>query len=120
MKRNKVFPAALAAAGLLLSVCMHAEAKQKDYTAANFFFDTVISLRITADENGQELLNHCMDMCRNYEHIFSRTDESSELYAVTRRKRLTSRLRRFPTCGISRVPTRRSPMRRISRRRQPR
>ena len=85
MKRNKVFPAALAAAGLLLSVCMHAEAKQKDYTAANFFFDTVISLRITADENGQELLNHCMDMCRNYEHIFSRTDESSELYAVNHR-----------------------------------
>ena len=84
MKRNKVFPAALAA-GLLLSVCMHAEAKQKDYTAANFFFDTVISLRITADENGQELLNHCMDMCRNYEHIFSRTDESSELYAVNHR-----------------------------------
>ena len=85
MKRNKVFPAALTAAGLLLSVCMHAEAKQKDYTAANFFFDTVISLRITADENGQELLNHCMDMCRNYEHIFSRTDESSELYAVNHR-----------------------------------
>ena len=85
MKRNKVFPAALAAAGLLLYVCMHAEAKQKDYTAANFFFDTVISLRITADENGQELLNHCMDMCRNYEHIFSRTDESSELYAVNHR-----------------------------------
>ena len=85
MKRNKVFPTALAAAGLLLSVCMHAEAKQKDYTAANFFFDTVISLRITADENGQELLNHCMDMCRNYEHIFSRTDESSELYAVNHR-----------------------------------
>ena len=85
MKRNKVFPAALAAAGLFLSVCMHAEAKQKDYTAANFFFDTVISLRITADENGQELLNHCMDMCRNYEHIFSRTDESSELYAVNHR-----------------------------------
>ena len=59
--------------------------KLKDYSVQNFFFDTVISVKITAGDNADELLQHCMDMCREYEQIFSRTDENSELYKVNHR-----------------------------------
>ena len=60
-------------------------AKLKDYSVQNFFFDTVISVKITAGENAEELLGHCMDMCGEYERIFSRTSEESELYKVNHR-----------------------------------
>ena len=49
------------------------------------YFDTVISLQFYADENGSDLMNHCVDMCGEYEQTFSRTLESSELYAINHR-----------------------------------
>mgnify|MGYP004530202287 CR=1 FL=1 len=49
------------------------------------YFDTVIGLQFYAGANGQELMDHCVEMCGNYENTFSRTLETSELYAINHR-----------------------------------
>ena len=49
------------------------------------YFDTVIGLQFYAGENGQELMDHCIEMCGEYENTFSRTLETSELYAINHR-----------------------------------
>lgn len=49
------------------------------------YFDTVIDLQFYADENGNDLMKHCVNMCGDYEQTFSRTLESSELYAINHR-----------------------------------
>lgn len=53
------------------------------------YFDTVIRLQFYADDNGNDLMNHCVDMCSEYEHTFSRTLETSELYAINHRSQNT-------------------------------
>lgn len=59
------------------------------YERQTFCFDTVISVRFYADENGEEIMDHCMQMCEDYENIFSRTREESELYSVNHRTQQT-------------------------------
>ena len=57
-----------------------------EYTLNDFFFDTVISIRFDAEGDGDALLSGCRSICGDIEHTFSRTDESSELYAVNHRE----------------------------------
>lgn len=59
------------------------------YEKQLLYFDTIISLKFYAGENGGELMNHCEALCKEYEKIFSRTDEGSELYAVNHRSQNT-------------------------------
>lgn len=49
-----------------------------------FYFDTVISIQVN-HEKGEALLRECFSLCAQYEKIFSRTDSSSELYALNHR-----------------------------------
>lgn len=50
---------------------------------SGFAFDTAYT--ITLYEGGsQELLNHCISLCTEYENIFSASDKESELYQVNR------------------------------------
>ena len=58
----------------------------QEYNLNEFYFDTVVSIRFEAEENGEELLAGCRDICDEIEHTFSRTDEESELYAVNHRE----------------------------------
>lgn len=77
---------------LLSSGCQMKDIQQSSTTLyeKNFiYFDTVIGLQFYADENGSDLMNHCMDMCGEYEQTFSRTLESSELYAINHRTKDT-------------------------------
>lgn len=77
---------------LLSSGCQMKDIPQSSTTLyeKNFiYFDTVIGLQFYADENGSDLMNHCMDMCGEYEKTFSRTLESSELYAINHRTKDT-------------------------------
>ena len=53
------------------------------------YFDTVISLQFYAGENGNDLMEHCVEMCAEYENTFSRTLETSELYAINHRTQNT-------------------------------
>ena len=58
-----------------------------EYSLNDFYFDTVVSIRFEAGENGDELLSGCRSMCSEFEKTFSRTDEESELYSVNHRKK---------------------------------
>ena len=56
-----------------------------EYTLNDFYFDTVVSIRFDAGEDGKSLLKGCRSICDDIQHTFSRTDEDSELYAVNHR-----------------------------------
>lgn len=46
-----------------------------------FHFDTVITVTIY-DSSDTSLLDGCMDLCEEYENLFSRTKETSEIYKL--------------------------------------
>ncbi len=56
-----------------------------EYTLNDFYFDTVVSIRFDAGEDGDSLLEGCRSICDDIQHTFSRTEEDSELYAVNHR-----------------------------------
>lgn len=71
---------------LLCTGCqLQTKSDQQLYEKNFIYFDTVIGLQFYADENGNDLMNHCVEMCKEYENTFSRTLESSELYAINHR-----------------------------------
>lgn len=62
-------------------VVLKQEKENGEYSITGFAFDTTYS--ITLYQGGsQEVLNTCIRKCAEYEQIFSRTLESSELYKV--------------------------------------
>lgn len=46
-----------------------------------FHFNTVVTVSIY-DSSDESLLDACMDLCEEYESLFSRTEETSELYKL--------------------------------------
>lgn len=56
-----------------------------EYSLNDFYFDTVVSIRFYAGDNGDDLVDGCRSICDEIENTFSRTDEDSELYAVNHR-----------------------------------
>lgn len=55
--------------------------KQEECSITGFAFDTVYT--ITLYHGGdQKILNACVEQCAQYEQIFSRTQENSELYRI--------------------------------------
>lgn len=83
--RRKTRRCASACLLVLYMLCMSGRVFAQEYSLNEFYFDTVVSLRFDAGENGEELLAGCRDICDEVERTFSRTDESSELYAVNHR-----------------------------------
>ncbi|MCF0133460.1 MAG: FAD:protein FMN transferase [Blautia sp.] len=59
--------------------------KAEKYDRMFFAFDTVISLSIYSAEDGEALLDKCVEMCTEIEEIFSRTKQESELYRINHR-----------------------------------
>ena len=59
----------------MLTSCM-----DRNVTRQSFAFDTVLT--ITADEKYQDEITEAFRMCQEYELIFSRTNEKSELYKL--------------------------------------
>lgn len=57
--------------------------KQKEYSTTGFAFDTVYTISIYQGGD-QKVLDACTAKCAEYEQIFSRTLESSELYQINR------------------------------------
>lgn len=80
---------------LCISVCILTRANEdqgeteassvSEYSLNDFYFDTVVSIRIYAGENGEELIDGCRSICDEIQNTFSRTDEESELYQVNHR-----------------------------------
>lgn len=79
MKRFKTL--LLCFALLLVSACDKKTTIQKKDA---FFFDTQISIAIYGDYPAS-LLDECIRICEENEHIFSRTKKDSELYAINHR-----------------------------------
>ena len=61
MRYKKRFTAVLAGALCLLAGC-GAQPEPKEFEQTMLYFDTVITISFYAGENGEELMQHCMDM----------------------------------------------------------
>lgn len=79
---------ALFVTALLLTGCAARTGPQL-YKRQMLYFDTVISIEFYAGKKGNDLMEHCMQMCEQFEHIFSRTREDSELYKINHRTQQT-------------------------------
>ena len=57
-------------------------------TEDGLYFDTAISITVAAEsqEEGQAVLDGCMELCQEIENTFSRTSPDSELYRVNHRE----------------------------------
>ena len=64
---------------LLLSGC--SSSSEEPISATDICFDTIVSIKIW-DTDDQKILDHCMQMCSDFENLFSRTLEGSEIYTV--------------------------------------
>jgi thiamine biosynthesis lipoprotein ApbE len=58
--------------------------KNKKDSVSGIFFDTYINIKVF-DETPADVLDAALDKCREYELIFSKTDENSELYRINHR-----------------------------------
>lgn len=72
----------LLALGLLLSGCGQAGEPAE---ASAFLLDTAVSVRIY-EGGGRDTAQAALDLCADYEKIFSRTDPDSELYRLNHRE----------------------------------
>ncbi len=84
MKLKKWIVPVLSAALCLFTGC-RAPSGPELFEKTTFYFDTVVRISFYTDGDGEALMDHCMQMCDAFEKTFSRTDETSELYAVNHR-----------------------------------
>lgn len=70
-------------ATLLLSGCSFSV--EDPISATDICFDTIVSIKIW-DTDDQKILDHCMQMCSDFENLFSRTLEGSEIYQINHAK----------------------------------
>ncbi len=84
VRRYVAIPALFALLCLLTGCGAGKEPEKFEKTA--LYFDTVIQLTFYAQENGNELMDACLQICEEAQKTFSRTDTKSELYAVNHRK----------------------------------
>lgn len=57
---------------------------EEPLTQTSFKLDTIVTVSLY-DSRDQKLLSQCIGLCDQYEKIFSRTDEDSELYQLNHR-----------------------------------
>lgn len=83
--RKKLCSVILFICMLLLCGGCGSDTAKREYEKQALYFDTVISLKFYAGENGDELMEHCLEICQNIEETFSRTRGDSELYQINHR-----------------------------------
>lgn len=81
MKRGKSAFLIMGLAVLLLTGCRR---KIEPVSKSDFLLDTFVTVTLY-DKDDPEILNGCMDVCRSYENIFSKTIEKSEVYKLNHR-----------------------------------
>lgn len=69
---------------ILLSGCTTPPSKE-GLSTQTIMFDTIISIQIWGTEDAQ-LLSRCVDMCEDYENLFSRTIDTSEISQINAAK----------------------------------
>ena len=68
-------------AALLLAGC---ERRVEPVTQSGFMLNTFVTVTLY-DKDDPEILSECLDLCRSYENIFSKTIEGSEVYKLNHR-----------------------------------
>ena len=79
MKFKKIIPL-LCSLALLLSGCSSLPGEE-DLTYNDTLFDTVIRIQIL-DPVDKEVLDGCRKLCQDYDALFSRTNENSDIYKI--------------------------------------
>ncbi|MBQ8956257.1 MAG: FAD:protein FMN transferase [Lachnospiraceae bacterium] len=74
-----------AAACTMLTGCGSLNTGKDGASRTGLYFDTTVTIQIY-DENAEELLDGCFDLCDELEDILSAQESSSELYKVNHRK----------------------------------
>lgn len=82
MKHLTSLLTAAAAAALLLAGCRPAG---EPVSRSDFLLNTFVTVTLYEGGNN-DILNQCIDICKDYEGIFSKTIESSEIYRMNHRK----------------------------------
>ncbi len=53
----------------------------KPISKSGFYFDTMVTIKLY-NSNDEQLLDHCMELCSNYEQLFSRTIPTSDISKI--------------------------------------
>jgi thiamine biosynthesis lipoprotein len=70
------------------SSALQAEKDTQKVSKSTFLLDTLVTVTLYGTED-EALIDGCFDLCREYEEIFSRTDENSELYKLNHTGEMT-------------------------------
>lgn len=78
--KTRLLVSILLISSLFLAACSKIQTAEP-IAKSGMFFDTVINIQIF-DSKDESLLDHCMDLCRDFEQKFSRTVKTSEIYQI--------------------------------------
>lgn len=72
-------------ASCILCGCKNSKGKAEPLSKSGFAFDTFITISIY-DEKDSRILDECFNMCENYENLFSKTIDTSEISKINKSK----------------------------------
>lgn len=81
MKKGRAVVLIAGMAALLLAGC---EKRVEPVSQSGFLLNTFVTVTLY-DKADPEILSDCLDLCRSYENVFSRTIEGSEVYKLNHR-----------------------------------
>lgn len=81
MKKGRT---AVLIAGLFVFLLTGCERKVEPISKSGFMLNTFVTVTLY-DNDDPEILNGCLDLCRSYENIFSKTIEGSQVYQLNHR-----------------------------------
>ncbi|MDF2888702.1 MAG: ApbE family lipoprotein [Lacrimispora sp.] len=92
MKKGKAVVLAVCLAVSLLTACQR---KIEPISKSGFLLNTFVTVTLY-DKDDPKILNECLDICRSYENIFSKTIEGSEVYKINHRSTQESSVKLSP------------------------
>ncbi len=81
MKKGR---AVVLAAGITALLLMGCERRVEPLSKSDFMLNTFVTVTLY-DKDDPKILSDCLDLCRSYENIFSKTIEGSEVYKLNHR-----------------------------------
>ncbi|WP_426155377.1 FAD:protein FMN transferase [Lacrimispora sp. 38-1] len=92
MKKGKTAVLAVCLAVSLLAGCQR---KIEPISKSGFLLNTFVTVTLY-DKDDPKILNECLDICRSYENVFSKTIEGSEVYEINHRPAQESSVKLSP------------------------
>ena len=82
-------------AGMTALLLMGCERKVEPLSKSDFMLNTFVTVTLY-DKDDPKILNECLDICRSYENVFSKTIEGSEVYEINHRPAQESSVKLSP------------------------